>query len=49
MKDAEKWDILKKEASRKAKDELLAVILAATGLDDYIANAIAAHEAQMHD
>jgi hypothetical protein len=47
--DEQRWEILQREADRKAKSELLAALLAATGLDEYIANAITAHELQNHN
>jgi hypothetical protein len=48
-KDARRWEILQAAADKRAKEQLLAALLAATGLDEYIAEAIAAHERQLHD
>lgn len=47
--DDEKWKILQEVAESKAKQELLATLLLATGLDKYIWDAIESHERQMHD
>jgi hypothetical protein len=44
-----RWEILQAAADKRAKEQLLAALLAATGLDEYIAEAIAAHERQHHD
>jgi hypothetical protein len=49
MHDSDKWQILQEKAKRDARRELLDAFFAATGLDDYIADAIARHESQMHD
>jgi len=49
MTDDEKWAILQREVGRKAKKELLDALLLATGLGEYIAEAIESHERQMHD
>ena len=49
MNDAEKWQILQREAMCNAKKELLDALLSVTGLGEYIADAIAKHEEQMHD
>ena len=49
MTDDEKWVILQREVGRKAKKELLDALLLATGLGEYIAEAIESHERQMHD
>jgi hypothetical protein len=49
MTDNERWEILQREATRQAKADLLKALLDATGLDEYIAEAIASHERQSHD
>ena len=49
MTDEEKWRILQQEAQRKARQDLLDALLKSTGLDEYIADAIANHERQAHE
>ena len=49
MDDDQKWSLLQREAERNARRELLEALLAATGLDEYIASAIGAHERQNHE
>lgn len=50
MTNKEKLEILQKQldAERTAKKELLDALLLATGLDEYIAQAISNHEEQCH-
>ena len=48
MDDKTKWEVLHREADRKAKEEMLEKLLNATGLGEYIAKAISDHERQNH-
>ena len=41
MTDQERWEILQRAAVETAKKDLLDALLKATGLDEYIAKAIA--------
>ncbi len=49
MTDQEKWRILQASAEQRAKEQLLEALLKSTGLDEYIADAIAQHEKQSHN
>jgi tellurite resistance protein len=48
MTDDDKWRLLQEQAEKTAKRALLDALLAATGLDEYIADRIADHERQSH-
>jgi hypothetical protein len=46
--DNERWIRLQEQAEKRAKENLLAALLEATGLDEYIAEAIEMHCVQNH-
>ena len=52
MNDTQKWELLQSVANLNARQELLNVLLATTGLDKYIADLIAdkiaSHECASH-